>query len=71
MLFALNGAFEIAQTAILGQLFEPWYYLIFMGQFAVIFIGMATESPRVHKAIATYIAAILILWVFVVRRFLV
>lgn len=71
VLFALNGAFEIAQTAILGQLFNPWYYLIFMGQFyVVIFIGMATNKPSVHKAIATYIAAILILWVFVVRRFL-
>lgn len=71
VMFLLNATFEIAQTAILGQLLQPWYYLIFVGQyFVVTFVALTTKNPRLHTAIAIYFAASLILWVFVARRLL-
>lgn len=69
--FGAMGAFDVAQTAMLGELFEPWYYLPFIEHYWV-FAGIAAfvKNRMVRNAVATYFAASMILWVFVVRRFL-
>lgn len=70
-LFLVMGVLDVAQTAMLGALFEPKYYLIFVGHYiAIAALGIASQSPRLHNVIATYLAASLTLWMLVVRRLL-
>jgi hypothetical protein len=62
---------DVFQTALLGTLFEPWYYLPFVGQYALcaIVIHRTTRRP-VRKAVAWWMVASVLLWSLFVRRHL-
>ncbi|MBX3431574.1 MAG: hypothetical protein KF779_18460 [Hyphomonadaceae bacterium] len=69
--FAAMGALDVAQAAILGQLFQPWYYPLFIGHYWVLAaLAVFVKNPVVRNVVATYFAVSLILWLLVVRRFL-
>jgi hypothetical protein len=63
---------DILQTAVRGQLFNPWYYLILevhyllLGGLAIIM----QKKRAVQLVIATYMPASLLLWSLVVRHLL-
>ena len=62
---------DVAQTALLGDLFEPWYYLLFLGHYAAFAaLALLIQNNRFHKAVAAYFALSIVAWVFIVRRFL-
>ena len=64
-------ALDIIQTALLGTLFEPWYYLPFIGQYAVCAtVIYRARSRPVRKAVAWWMVASVLLWSLLVRRHL-
>ncbi len=68
--FAGMTLMDIAQTAMRGDLFDPWYYLIFVLHYTAI-SSAATfiKSPAVHRAISWWLLFSIVVWSIVVRRF--
>ncbi len=63
--------FDAAQTALLGDLFKPWYYLLFVGHYAALAtLAILIQNSRFHKVVAAYFAFSIVTWAFLVRRFL-
>jgi hypothetical protein len=62
---------DVVQTALLGTLFEPWYYLPFAAQYAVCAV-VIYRSPgvKVRDFVAWYLLVSMILWCLLVRRHL-
>lgn len=66
------GATDIIQTAAAGNLFSPWYYLPFVLHYVVIaLVAIFIDKPGAHRWIARYLLLSIVVWSFVVRRFLV
>lgn len=69
--FIVFVLFDIAQTAVRGQLFTPRIYLPFVIHYAVLAaIGMLVASRRYQLFFAWYMLVTLLLWCLVVRRLL-
>jgi hypothetical protein len=71
-LWILIGALlmDILQTAVRGQLFNPWYYLILEVHYLLL-SGLALimlKNRPVQLVIATYMPASLLVWSLVVRH---
>ena len=69
--FLVTLALDDVQTALLGTLFEPWYYLPFIGQYAVcaVVIHRASSAP-VRRTVGGWMILSVVLWSLVVRRHL-
>ena len=64
-------ATDTAQTASLGTLFTPWYYLPFVGWNALLAcLFLLARGPRLRTAVAWVLLVSLVAWSLVVRRFL-
>jgi hypothetical protein len=62
---------DVAQTATLGTLFHPWYYLPFVCHYALLaVILMCAKRHGIRLAIAWWLFVSVLLWALVVRRFL-
>jgi hypothetical protein len=60
---------DILQTAVRGQLLNPWYYLILEAHYLLLSsLAIMLKSARVQLIIATYMPASLLLWSLVVRH---
>lgn len=66
--FLLAATTDVAQTAVQGTLFDPWYYLLFvlllMGTTAV---GLMTPNETVHRVIPWLLIVAMVVWSIVVR----
>jgi hypothetical protein len=60
---------DVIVTALLGTLFEPWYYLPFVAQYVVcaVVIHRTTHRP-VRRAIAWWMIVSILAWCLLVRR---
>ncbi len=69
--FLVTMALDVVQTALLGTLFQPWYYLPFIAQYAVcgIVIHRAT-SGQVRRGVAWWMLLSVLVWSLGVRRHL-
>ena len=69
--FLVTLALDVVQTALLGTLFQPWYYLPFIGQYAVcaVVIHRAGSAP-VRRTVGGWMVLSVVLWSLVVRRHL-
>lgn len=62
---------DVAQTATLGTLFHPWYYLPFVGHYALLAVLLLfTKRHGIRLVIAWWLLVSVLLWSLVVRRFL-
>jgi hypothetical protein len=69
--FIVFVAFDVAQTAVRGQLFEPKIYLPFVLHYAgLAAIGIPVSNKRYQNFLAWYFLITLILWCLFVRRLL-
>jgi hypothetical protein len=69
--FVIAGSLDILQTAMRGDLFEPWYYLLFVGHYIVLSCaGYFIKSATFHRIISTWFLVSILIWALVVRRFL-
>jgi hypothetical protein len=69
--FVVTGFFDILQTAMRGNLLEPWYYLPFVAHYIVLSgAGYFIKSPAFHRVLSTWFLVSILIWAFVVRRFL-
>ena len=60
---------DILQTAIRGQLFEPWYYLVLQSHYLVLSaLAIIIKTRWLQLAIAIYMPGSLLLWSFVARH---
>jgi len=67
----MTGLFDILQTAMRGNLFEPWYYLPFVGHYIVLSgAGYFINSGAFHCVLSTWFLVSILTWALVVRRFL-
>jgi len=65
----LTVLLDIAWTAAQGKLLTPWYYLPFVGHYAVLAIlAEATRSHALKRAIAWWFFVSILVWALVVRR---
>jgi hypothetical protein len=63
--------FDMAQTAMRGDLFNPWYYLIFVLHYSAIsLLAVFIKSRTVHRVISWWFLSSIVVWSLVVRRFL-
>ena len=63
---------DVAQTAIHGELFQPAWYLPFLGQYALLAgIGLIASRRGYDRFFAWYQLITLLAWALLVRRFLV
>jgi hypothetical protein len=64
-------ALDIGEKIVLGNLFEPWYYLIFMLYMAVVTaLPLVIPKPSVMRACGWILAVGVLLWSVVVRSVL-
>jgi hypothetical protein len=67
--FLATSVLDVVQTALLGTLFEPWYYLPFVAQYVVCAVVIyRSGSARIRTAVAWYLLVTMILWCLLVRR---
>jgi hypothetical protein len=67
--FLANLGLDVVQTALLGTLFNPWYYLPFVGHYAICAWVIAhTRKHGLTRVLAWYLFLSVLLWSFVVRR---
>jgi hypothetical protein len=68
--FLFMGVFDIAQTAMQGSLFHPWYYLPFVGHYIVLaLLGIRFKQPAFQRALGWWLLISILLWSLIVRRF--
>jgi len=54
-----------------GALFEPWYYLLFVGHYIVLSgIAYFVKSETFHRVVSTWFLVSILCWALIVRRFL-
>ena len=69
--FIIFAAFDVLQTAVRGQLFEPKYYLPFVLHYvALTAVGIPVSNKRYQNFLAWYVLVTMTLWSLVIRRFL-
>jgi hypothetical protein len=69
--FLVTLVLDVIQTALLGTLFKPWYYLPFVAENAACAVVIhRAMSRRVKKAFAWWLLVSMLLWALVVRRYL-
>jgi len=69
--FAAMTLMDVTQTAMRGDLFQPWYYLIFVLHYtALALLAVLIKSPRAHRVISWWFLTSVFTWSFVVRRFI-
>lgn len=62
---------DIAQTAMRGDVFRPWYYLPFVLHYVVLaLVALFAKSSAVHRFVSWWFLISLVTWALVVRRFL-
>ncbi|MEM1412774.1 MAG: hypothetical protein AAGH19_10500 [Pseudomonadota bacterium] len=66
--FLFAASTDMAQTAVQGAFFDPWYYPVFvlfmMGSVA---IGLLTSNQRVHQLTHWFLIMMMIAWSGIVR----
>jgi hypothetical protein len=63
---------DIAQTAVHGELFQPIWYVPFVGQYALFaVVGLIVGRRSYDRFFAWYQLVTLLVWAPVVRRYLV
>jgi len=63
---------DIGQTAIHGELFQPVWYVPFVGHYAVLAgVGLVIHRRGYDRFFAWYQLVTLLVWALVVRRYLV
>jgi len=73
VLWALIGisVVDILQTAARDALFSPWYYLPFVLHFVVLqLLAIFLIKQNLYRWLIWYFLGVLVVWSFVVRRFL-
>ena len=69
--FVIAGLMDIVQTAMRGALFEPWYYLLFVGHYiALSGVAYFVKSETFHRVVSTWFLVSILCWALIVRRFL-
>src|SRR5262245_30060206 len=69
--FFATTILDAVQTALLGTLFDPWYYLPFVAHYAAFAVVIYwSRSTKVRTAVAWYLFVTMILWALLVRRHL-
>ena len=62
---------DVAWAALRGTLFTPWIYLPFVGHYAALFaLLIVARSPALLRAVAWWLLVSMLVWSFVVRRFI-
>lgn len=62
---------DMLVTAVRGALFEPWYYLPFVGHYALLAaITLVWRNPVLERILAWYFFSSLLVWALLVRRLL-
>ncbi len=70
-LFAMT-MLDIGQTAMRGDIFRPWYYLVFVLHISVLSaIGAVSKSDLFHRILGWWFLIGILTWALVVRRYLV
>ncbi len=63
---------DVLQTAARGDVFSPWYYLPFVLHYVFLaLIAIFLQKPALHRWLPWYFLVSMVVWSFVVRRFLV
>ncbi len=69
--FAAVAILDIFQTAVRGDLFEPWYYMPFVLHYAILsLIGFRIDSNRFHQVVSWWFLVVTLFWALIVRRYL-
>ncbi len=69
--FIAVSIMDMLQTGLRGDLFDPWYYLVYVGHFVVVlFVGILVPTRGFHRILAWFLLIGIILWSFIERRFL-
>lgn len=69
--FVVMALFDIAQTAMRGDLFQPWYYLPFVAHYiALSLVGIRFKHPLLQRGVAWWLLISILLWALFVRRYL-
>lgn len=69
--FVGMACLDIAQTAMRGDVFHPWYYLPFVGHYiALALLALFAKSPAVHRFASWWFLVSVVTWALIVRRFL-
>lgn len=62
---------DIVQAAARGDVFTPWFYLPFVLHYtALSLLAIFVNKPSLHRGIAWYFLLSMVIWAFLVRRFL-
>lgn len=63
---------DVVETSIRGNLFDPWYYLLFIGYISgLVIVAMLLPRPAVLRAIGWILFSSILIWSTVVRNVLV
>jgi hypothetical protein len=69
--FVGMAVLDISQTAMRGDLFRPWYYLLFVLHYmAAALIAIFVPSTTVQRVVSWWFLFSIVTWALVVRRFL-
>lgn len=69
--FFIMTFLDIAQTAMRGDLFNPWFYLLFVLHYSLLaLIGALNNSAFFHRLLSWWFLIITLAWSLIVRRFL-
>ena len=69
--FVGMAVLDISQTAMRGDLFRPWYYLLFVLHYmAVALTAIFVRSTTVQRVVSWWFLFSIVTWALVVRRFL-
>lgn len=69
--FVVMTLMDMAQTAMRGDFFNPWYYSIFVGHYSLLALsGVFIKSARFHRILSWWFLGVTLTWALIVRRFL-
>ena len=69
--FIAAAFLDMAQTAVRGGFFDPWYYSAFVSfLIGATSIGLLTRRESVHRVIPWFLVAVMVIWSVLQRRFL-
>ena len=69
--FIAMALLDIGQTAMRGDLFRPWYYLLFVLHYAVLAIlALKVSSKLFQRVLSWWFLLSILIWSLMVRRFL-
>ncbi len=68
LVFSVNSLLEALNQYLLGDLFDPWYYLPITGHMTILMlIGIGVDNRKYNFAVSIWFLAIVVLWPFFAR----